>query len=234
VSAPVIDETAVAGRVAALRQRIERAGGRDVRVVAVTKGFPVEAWAVAQRCGLDDVAESYAQELAAKLAEAPQRPPRLHFIGRLQTNKVRSIAAAVDLWQSVDREHLVVELARRSPAAHVLVQVNVSGEPTKGGCPPEQTGALVARCRELGLEVDGLMAVGATGPPEQARSGFALLAGLADRLGLRERSMGMTDDLEVAVSEGATMVRVGTALFGRRPLGGPTSAVRSTTGQEGA
>jgi pyridoxal phosphate enzyme (YggS family) len=202
--------------VAAVRARIAEAGGADrVRLVAVTKGFGPEVVAAAVAAGVDDVAESYAQELLAKAAVVDV--PRWHFVGRLQANKVRALAPTVALWQSVDRPRLVDEVARRAPGASVLVQVDVTGEPSKGGCPPAEAPALVERAAAAGLEPTGLMAVGPLGPPEAARPGFRALAALADRLGLAERSMGMSADLEVAVQEGATMVRVGTALFGPRP-----------------
>ncbi len=97
------------------------------------------------------------------------------------------------------------------------MQVNTSGEEQKGGCAPADTAGLVASCRDLGLDVRGLMCVAAAGPEDAARGAFRRLRGLADELGLRERSMGMSDDLDVALQEGSTMVRVGTALFGARP-----------------
>jgi pyridoxal phosphate enzyme (YggS family) len=221
--AGVIAPDAVAERVAAVRERIAAAGGTGVTLVAVTKGFGPEAVAAAVAAGVEDVGESYAQELLAK-AEAVPDPPRWHFVGRLQTNKVRALAGTVATWQSVDRDALGDELARRAPGARVLVQVDVSGEPTKGGCPPAQVPALVERLAAAGLEVVGLMAVGPLGPAEAARPGFRSLTALADQLGLAQRSMGMSGDLEVAVQEGATMVRVGTALFGPRPprTGSPT------------
>jgi pyridoxal phosphate enzyme (YggS family) len=205
----------VAERVAAVRERIAGAGGGGVTLVAVTKGFGPEVVAAALAAGVADIGESYAQELASK-AEVVD-PPRWHFVGRLQANKVRALAGTVDLWQSVDRPRVVDELARRAPGAKVLVQVDVTGEPSKGGCPPADVPALVERAATAGLEPRGLMAVGPLGPPEEARSGFRALVALADRLGLPERSIGMSGDLEVAVQEGATMVRVGTALFGPRP-----------------
>jgi pyridoxal phosphate enzyme (YggS family) len=205
----------VAERVAAVRARIADAGGEGVTLVAVTKGFEPEVVAAAVAAGIEDVGESYAQELVAKAAVVDV--PRWHFVGRLQANKVRALAPTVALWQSVDRPRLVDEVARRAPGASVLVQVDVTGEPSKGGCPPAEAPALVERAAAAGLEPTGLMAVGPLGPPEAARPGFRALAALADRLGLAERSMGMSADLEVAVQEGATMVRVGTALFGPRP-----------------
>jgi pyridoxal phosphate enzyme (YggS family) len=206
----------VAERVAAVRARIAAAGGEGrVTLVAVTKGFGPEVVAAAVAAGVDDVGESYAQELLAKAAAVDA--PRWHFVGRLQANKVRALAGIVDLWQSVDRARVVDELARRVPGAKVLVQVDVTGEPAKGGCPPAEVPALVERAAGAGLEPRGLMAVGPLGPPEGARPGFRALVALADRLGLAERSIGMSGDLEVAVQEGATVVRVGTALFGPRP-----------------
>lgn len=215
----------VTARLGAVRERIAAAGDlAAVTVVAVTKGFGPEAVAAARAAGLHDLGESYAPELLAKSAAAAAAggpPPRWHLVGRLQSNKVRRLAATVHLWQSVDRPGLVAELARRAPGAAVLVQVNVSGEPQKGGCEPAATAALVSDLRSAGLAVRGLMAVGAAGGDDAARPGFRLLRALADELGLAERSMGMTSDLVAAVEEGSTMVRVGTALFGPRP--GPRS-----------
>ncbi|MFP5316948.1 MAG: YggS family pyridoxal phosphate enzyme [Acidimicrobiia bacterium] len=239
----------VAGRLAALRERIVGAGGSpdDVTIVAVTKGFGAEAVEAALAAGVTDVGESYAQELEAKATEVeaaghgpgsdthgPGRDPgpdahgpeahgrcRWHFLGRVQRNKVRALAPLVHLWQAVDREAAGREIARRAPGSRVLVQVNVSGEQAKAGCTFDEAPQLVDVLRGLGLDVRGLMAVGPSGEPELARPGFRRLRGLADDLGLDERSMGMTGDLEVAVQEGTTMVRVGRALFGNRPVRTP-------------
>jgi len=144
--------------------------------------------------------------------------PRWHFIGRLQRNKVRKLAPSVHLWQSVDRIALGHEIAHHAPGAAVLVQVNVSAEPQKGGCDPNEVAELVRELRDLDLDVRGLMAVGPTGAPEAARPGYRQVRRLADDLGLDVRSMGMTGDLDVAVEEGSNLVRVGTALFGPRPM----------------
>lgn len=208
----------VSANLAAVRRRIEAAGDpAKVRIIAVTKGFGADAVDAAVRAGLTDVGESYAQELLAKRPQVTEPGVTWHFIGRLQTNKVRQLASVVDVWHTVDRATLGDEVAKRAPGARVLLQVNVSEEPQKGGCGPHEAPALVNRLRKEGLEVVGLMTVGATGEPSAARPGFRLLRRLADDLGLPERSMGMSGDLEVAVEEGATMVRVGTALFGERP-----------------
>lgn len=202
---------------ARIRQRIEGAGGDPdrVRVIAVTKGHGVEAVRAAVAAGVLDVGESYAQELVGK-AETLDLPVRWHMIGRLQRNKVRAVAGFVHLWQSLDRLSLAAEVARRAPGAAVLVQVNVSGAEQQGGCPPERVAAVVEGCADLGLEVRGLMAIGPLGPPAEVQAAFRTVRSLADGLGLPERSMGMSDDLELAVAEGSTMVRVGTALFGPR------------------
>ena len=216
-----VDPAAVAARLERLRARIEAAGGTEVAVLAVTKGFGADAVRAALDLGLDAVGENYAQELLAKAddLDAGRGPaPRWHFLGRLQRNKVRHLAARVAVWESVDRRELVEELARRVPGATVLVQANLSGEPQKGGAPLAEVPELVARARDLGLVVDGLMGVGPAGPPEGARDGFRSLVALADRLELPERSIGMSADLEVAVQEGATTVRVGRDLFGPRPV----------------
>lgn len=209
-------------RLAVVRRRIEAAGGDPgrVEVLAVTKGFGPEAVTLAAAAGLPDVGENYAQELLAKAAASTDQPVRWHFIGRLQRNKVRKLGPLVHLWQSVDRAELGSEIARHAPGAAVLVQVDVSGDPGKGGCPPAEVARVAASLTERGLDVQGLMVVGPAGEPESARAGFRRVTDLADSLDLPVRSMGMTHDLEVAVQEGSTMVRVGTALFGPRPARG--------------
>ena len=214
----------VAERLAAVRERIASTGRRpdEVVVVAVTKGFGVDAVRAAAAAGIDDVGENYAQELARKWgrseADPGRSPRRWHFLGRVQRNKVQSIAPAVHLWQGVDRVAAGEEIARRAPGARVLVQVRLDGHPERNGCLPDEVPALVDELGRLGLDVQGLMAVGPSGPPELARPGFRKVTALADRLGLAQRSMGMTADLGVAVEEGSTMVRVGRGLFGARAV----------------
>jgi pyridoxal phosphate enzyme (YggS family) len=204
-----------------LRDRIAGAGGDPdrVRIVAATKGHPAARVAELVEAGVVDVGESYAQELVAKaeeLADDGGAAVRWHFIGNLQRNKVRHVAAFVHLWQSVDRLSLAGEIAHRAPGASVLVQVNVSQREQQGGCPPERVAAVVEGCRDLGLDVRGLMAIGPQGTDEVVRAGFRTVRALADDLGLPERSMGMSGDLEAAIAEGSTMVRIGTDLAGPR------------------
>ncbi len=187
-------------------------------MLAVTKGFGPDAVAAVASAGCRMIGENYAQELLDKRAVAADAGLAIHFIGRLQSNKVRLVADDVAVWETVDRPSLVDEIARRAPGATVLIQVNTTGEPNKGGCPPDEVRALLGRAGAAGLAVDGLMTVGPTeGGAEAARPGFRLVRALVAELGLATCSMGMTDDLDVAVQEGTTRVRLGTALFGPRP-----------------
>jgi uncharacterized pyridoxal phosphate-containing UPF0001 family protein len=186
-----------------------------VRVIGVTKGFGPEAVRAAREAGLTDLGENYAAELVVKAAAADAGVV-WHFLGAVQRNKVRELAPLVGLWQSVARQVEGERIARFAPRAPVLVQVETTGLPGRNGCPPAATGELVARLVDLGLEVRGLMTVAAPGG-DAAKQSFETLARLADRLGLEERSMGMSDDLEAAVAAGSTMVRIGRALFGARP-----------------
>ena len=207
----------VAQRLAAVYDRIARAGGVGVRVLPVTKTFPSSTCWAAYRAGCTAVGENYAQEVVEKLGNV-ELAFDVHFIGQLQTNKVRMLAPIVSVYETVDRPSLVSELAKRVPGARVLLQVATTGEQGKGGCPIASVPALLDIARGAGLVVEGLMTVGPTGAgPQAARLGFRVVRSMLDRLGLAVLSMGMTDDLEVAVQEGSTQVRVGSALFGDRP-----------------
>jgi pyridoxal phosphate enzyme (YggS family) len=214
----------IGDRLGAIRDRIRRAGGDDgVVVVGVTKGHPASTVRAAISAGIDQVGESYAQEWAAKFAELGDlvSGPSVvrHFIGQLQTNKVRLVAPIVDLFQTVDRPSLVDALAARAPGARVMVQVDLAGAPGRGGVAFESAPALVARATDAGLVVDGLMGVAPIPDPDDraaSRRGFERLRSLRDELGLRSLSIGMSDDLEEAVAAGSTMVRIGTGLFGPR------------------
>ncbi len=210
----------VRARLVALRQRcegVERRFTHHVDIVGVTKGHGPWAIAAAVEAGCDGVGENYAQELLAKRDDIDRLDPVVHFIGRLQRNKVRQLAGIVDVWASVDRTSLVDEIARRAPGATVLVQVDTTGDPAKGGCAVDDVAALVDHARAAGLAVDGLMTVGPTDQPaEAARPGFRTVRALTDELALSTCSMGMSGDLTVALEEGSTQLRIGTALFGAR------------------
>jgi len=229
-------------RLAALRARIARAAARagrreeEVTLVGVAKRKGADAVAGAVRGGLGAVGENYLQEAAAKipdvaayLAAAGCAAPRWHFVGRLQRNKARRAAALFDVVETVDSPELGAELDRRAAAAGrrlaVLFQVDLCDEPQKGGVAPAALGALIeASGAWAALDPIGLMAIpAAVRDPEASRPAFARLRELlasAPSLPrgprLRELSMGMSGDFEVAIEEGATIVRVGTALFGER------------------
>ncbi|HEX7521802.1 MAG TPA: YggS family pyridoxal phosphate-dependent enzyme [Acidimicrobiia bacterium] len=216
----------VGAAVSDVRARIDaaaRRAGRDARsitLVAATKTVPVDAIRAALDAGVADLGENRAQELLAKAPEIAASgrgdAPRWHFLGQLQRNKVRALAPWVQCWHSVDRAALGPAIARHSPGARVLVEVDLANEPRKGGCPAAGAAALVGALRGDGLAVQGLM----TMPPhgDDPRPWFAQLRHLAAELGLPELSMGMTDDFEIAIEEGATIVRIGRALFGERPV----------------
>ncbi len=215
-----LDAAGFAQRVEAVERRIEGAAAdpSSVRVVAVTKGFGPEAVAAAVAAGFTDIGENYADELVDKARTVQgDVAPVWHFLGSVQRNKVARLAPLVSWWQGVSRVEEGRAIARRRPGATVLVQVDVAGLPGRGGVAPEDVPDLVRALGDEDLDVRGLMAVGPPGPPAGARSAFTLVSRLADRLDLPERSMGMSDDLEVAVAEGSTMVRLGRALFGARP-----------------
>jgi pyridoxal phosphate enzyme (YggS family) len=225
-----IDVAAVTAGLERVLGEVADAGGDPdaIAVVAVTKGFGPEAPLAALGAGLADLGENYAQELRDKAVAVDERAgegrslpaPRWHFIGRLQTNKVRLVAPRVSCWQSVDRASVVDELASRTPGARMLVQVNGAGEAGKGGAEPADVPDLVARARDAGLQVAGVMAVGVAGDEAATEAAFGVAGELADRLDLPERSFGMSGDLAAAVRAGTTMIRVGTALFGPRPQRG--------------
>jgi pyridoxal phosphate enzyme (YggS family) len=216
-----MDASTVRANLQRVRDRIA-AAGRDpesVALVAVTKGHPASIVRSAVEAGLVDLGENYAQELEAKAGDVSDgsEEVRWHFIGQLQRNKVRHVAHLVSVWQSVDRLRLGEEIARHRPAARVLVQVNLTEDPNRGGTRPGLAAGLVDGLRDLGLDVGGLMAVAPVGDERTIRQAFRLVVDLADRLALPERSIGMSEDFELAVQEGSTMVRIGSALFGPRP-----------------
>lgn len=196
---------------------VDRRGDHDVEVVAVTKGWGPETVRAAIGAGIGAIGENYAQELLGKVDVISELAPRVDFIGRLQSNKVRLLAPIVSVWSSIDRAGLIGELARRAPGARILVQVDTAGSTGKGGCPPGEVERLADGARSAGLVVDGLMTVGPTGAtPEEARAGFRVVRALVDDLGLAVCSMGMSADMIVAVEEGSTQLRIGSALFGPR------------------
>jgi len=232
----------IESRLASVRARIAAAASRvgrrpeEITLVGVAKRKRPALIVAAVRAGLRDLAENYVQEAATKipavtaeLGSAGLAVPRWHFIGQLQRNKARDVVRLFDVIACVDREPLGSELERRAiqqdRRLDALLQVNLSGESQKGGVDPGALPALLeASARWIRLRVAGLMAVpAATADPEDSRPAFARLRALRDALRgepggehLSELSMGMTGDFEIAIEEGATIVRVGTAIFGAR------------------
>lgn len=192
-----------------------------VTLVAVSKTQPASAIREAHAAGQRDFGENYAQEWREKAdALGDLADLRWHFIGALQTNKVKYLAGRVHAIHTVDRVELAREISRRFAAkgavARVFLEVNTGGEASKAGCSPDEAPGLAEAVRALpAIELAGLMAI----PPPEAdpRPHFRLLRSLRDRLGLRELSMGMSADWRIALEEGATVIRIGTAIFGERP-----------------
>jgi len=224
----------VSTRLADVRARIEaaiarRGPGPAVRLVGVSKRQPLAAIEAAAAAGLADFGENYAQELQGKQDTRPAAPWRWHFIGALQHNKVRLVVGCA-LVHTVDRERLLPALEQHAAALgcvqDVLVQVNVAGEPGKAGLSPAALPGLLDRFAELPhVRCRGLMLIPPAGEPEATRACFRALRQLCEAearharpgVELHELSMGMSADYEVAIEEGATLVRVGTAIFGERP-----------------
>jgi pyridoxal phosphate enzyme (YggS family) len=215
----------IAERIAHVRQRVERAAERagrspaEVTIVAVSKGFPPSAIDEATVAGITDVGENRVQEAAAKIAELRGLPVTWHLVGHLQTNKAKTALELFDIIHSVDSLHLAEVLSHRAQGPlPVLLEVNVTGEASKFGFPPNEVDAAAETIARLPrLDLRGLMTVAPfVSDPETIRPVFRELRRLRDALGLVELSMGMTDDFEVAIEEGATLVRIGRAIFGER------------------
>ena len=216
----------VRDRIAAAAARAER-NPKDVRLVAVSKSVPVTRMREAMAAGQRDFGENRAPEAAEKHRELGGEVV-WHFVGRLQRNKVRSLAGWVDLIHSVDRQELAEEIDRRAAGTSgrqdVLVEVNLTGDPGRGGVAPPELPELFRVVAQLpAVRVTGLMAMAPAGPPEEARPLFREAARLREEMArqfpeleIQHLSMGMSQDYEVAVEEGATLVRVGEAVFGPR------------------
>ena len=214
-------------RVASACQRAGRSPD-EVTIVGVSKTFPPALVVEACGAGLTDFGENRVQEAATKIpaVEALGSRPRWHLVGHLQTNKVKTALGLFDIIHSVDSLHLAESISRQvanlpvrqADPLPILLEVNVAGEASKFGLRPEETGPALEQIARLpGLAVQGLMTVAPLADdPEEVRPVFRELRRLRDDLGLRDLSMGMTDDFEIAIEEGATIVRIGRAIFGPR------------------
>jgi hypothetical protein len=210
-----------AGVVDRVAKTAERSGRQadDIQIVVISKGRTVDEIAAVYEQGHRDFGENRAQELAEKSPRLP-RDVRWHFVGPLQTNKVRIVRPTAVLLHSFDRDHLgSAWLKGPGMAPPVLLQVNIGEEPQKHGFAPLEVAGACHSAIDMGLEVRGLMAIPPLGPDaETARPYFVRLRDLRDKVvrdwpSISELSMGMTDDFEVAIEEGATMIRLGRAIF---------------------
>ena len=226
MSAPALQQDIAAGA-ERVRERIVRScerAGRDpgsVTLVAVSKGQPAEAIVAAAEAGVRHFGENRIQEAVPRIEEATAAGVEAtwHLVGHLQSNKAKAAAAAFDVIHSVDSARLLRRLDAAAPVPRdVLLQVNVAAEPQKQGVAPAEVEGLVEAAREsTNLRVRGLMTIAPiAADPGDVRPVFRRLRELAERFELPELSMGMTDDFEVAIEEGATLVRVGRAIFGER------------------
>lgn len=195
----------------------------EVTLLAVTKGFPASAIAEAHKLGIRHFGENRVQEAAVKFSSLPPLipVPTFHLVGHLQTNKIKQALKLFDIIQSVDSLKLADMLNRQAEKKlPVFLEVNTSREDTKFGFKPDEASRAYESISRLGsLEIRGLMTIApVVGKPEDARPYFRLLKEIARSLGLKELSMGMSDDYEVAIEEGATVIRIGRALFGERRM----------------
>lgn len=211
----------ISDRLTVVRAAIEATGrsSDDVSIVAVTKGFGVAVVRAAIAAGLTRFGENYADELVEKASQISDGRVRWTYQGRLQSNKINRLIPYVSLWQTISSPEQADALAKRLPGAVVCLQVNLTGNDVQGGCTFAELEALLSRAQTQGLSVRGLMGIG-PGADDSGlrRERFAELHQTRVRLGLAITSMGMSDDYVDAVLEGSTMVRLGSALFGVRPL----------------
>ena len=207
----------VAANLAEVSSRIASTGRSpdSVRVVAVTKSFGVGHVRAAHAVGLSTIGENYVDELADKRNATTDLDLYWHFLGALQTNKISRALLVADVLCGLSRVKEVAVIARHRASASVYVQVDFTGAAGRSGAAPEEVRDLVSRARDAGLNVRGLMTV-APIEPSAARAAFLATSALADSLSLAVRSMGMSDDLELALECGATELRLGRALFGPR------------------
>ena len=228
----------IGARLSSIQARVDaalarRGPGPEVRLIGVSKRQPLAKILAAHEAGLRDFGENYAQELRDKLRDWPaEREARWHYIGAIQSNKLKYMVGKAALIHTVDRPELVAAIDRRAAKLGVcqefLIQIDLAGESQKAGLRPEGIGATLDACAQAehgAVRCLGLMIIPPLGEPEQTRRWFRDLRQLRDRLAedpprarveLRELSMGMSADFELAIEEGATLIRVGTAIFGPR------------------
>ncbi len=209
----------VAANLEHVRSRISSTGrdANSLRIVAVTKTFGAEHVLAALAVGLRSVGENYVDELAAKRAAVGDVALAWHYLGTLQSNKIRHVVDVADVICGLSRVTEIDRIAAHRPGQSVYVQVDFTGSARRNGATPRDVAALVEYGRARALDVRGLMTVAPT-DRAGARAAFAATNAMCDDLGLVERSMGMSDDLELACERGSSEVRVGRALFGERAV----------------
>jgi pyridoxal phosphate enzyme (YggS family) len=204
-----------------INQRIATSGRSldAIRVVAVTKTFGAPEVVAASTHGLTTFGENYVDELCAKREATSSLNARWHFLGTLQSNKIARVGSCADVLSTVARVKELIKISALFPGKSIDVQVDFTSDAQRNGVAPGEVGHVVAQARDAGLYVRGLMVVAPKGERE-TREAFAATVRLADELQILERSMGMSDDLELACEMGTTEVRLGRALFGSRVVEG--------------
>ena len=205
----------IAERVGAIESLIRQRADREVTLIAVTKGFTVKEIDAAKRAGIVNFGENYAQEMKAKNLDTEDECI-WHFIGQLQSNKVRQICHMVQVWHSVTSMKLAKEIEKRSEFSDILLQVNMDNRGNNLGINQSDLPVFLEQLQGMKINVRGLMTMGVAGDLESTRKNFISLRRLADIHGLPDCSMGMSGDLEIALECGTTMLRIGTGIFGNR------------------
>ena len=202
-------------RLEEINKIIDNKAQNPVTLVGVTKGFTHEEVNISSKLGIKNFGENYAQEL---LTKNPLVEPEIswHFIGQLQSNKIRKISHLVDVWHSVTSLKLAREIHNRNDQAKILLQVSVLGPSNSKGFEVEELPDLIFQLRDENIDVSGLMTMGVPGDMVATRFVFERLRKLADTFELSECSMGMSDDFEIALESGSSMIRIGSAIFGNR------------------
>ena len=185
-------------------------------LLPVTKGFGVREVQAMLEVGLTKIGESYAQEILEKTEMITDDRIAWHMIGRVQRNKVQKLSETVDLWHSVDRKELITEIAKHKKNSEILIQVDMNDRSQQGGCSPENVPDLIEFASDKGLNVKGLLTIGVDRDINATRNIFAEMAKLSEKMGLNEISMGMSNDFEIAIDYGATILRIGRSIFGER------------------
>ena len=202
-------------RLQEINKIIDAKAQNPVTLIGVTKGFTHEEVNIASELGIKNFGENYAQEL---LTKNPLVDPEIswHYIGQLQSNKIRKISHLVDVWHSVTSLKLAREIHKRNDQAQILLQVSLMGPSNSKGFEVEQLPQLISELRDMNIDISGLMTMGVPGDMVATRVVFKELRKLADTFELPECSMGMSGDFEIALESGASMIRVGSAIFGNR------------------